>query len=98
MQSVNLLLLASPEQAALPKGVFFENARRRYRVRLYKYGRVFWRSYHHTLHGAMEALGAAKTVQASLENEVPPRIDRPGASLGEMLACAGYTPPQAIRA
>ena len=44
----------------LPRGVFFEPKRNRYRVRLYYCQRVIWRSYHACPYDATEELRRAQ--------------------------------------
>jgi hypothetical protein len=44
----------------LPRGVFFEPRRNRYRVRLYYCQDVVWRSYHPCLETALEELYKAR--------------------------------------
>jgi hypothetical protein len=47
----------------LPKGIFFEAARQRWRVRVYKQGLVIYLSYHKTLEDALTGWYIAKTRQ-----------------------------------
>lgn len=47
----------------LPKGIYFEDDRQRWRVRLYKEGAVVHLSYHRSLEDAMEGWLVAKTRQ-----------------------------------
>lgn len=46
--------------APLPRGIYYEHARQRYRVRLYKRGQPVYLSYHPTLEQAIDALSAAR--------------------------------------
>jgi hypothetical protein len=46
-----------------PKGIFFETARQRWRVRLYKQGDVVHLSYHRSIEDALENWLVAKTIQ-----------------------------------
>lgn len=48
-----------------PQGIWFEERRKRYRVRLYVGPIVVYRSYHKDLKTAMEAYALAKLRQAS---------------------------------
>ena len=43
----------------LPRGIYYEAARKRYRVRVYKFSKVTHRSYHRDLPTALLALEAA---------------------------------------
>ncbi len=54
---------------SLPKGIYFEPLRNRYRVRLYKAGRIIHRSYHKDLEAAEEAYGSAKNIQPTKSME-----------------------------
>jgi hypothetical protein len=47
----------------LPRGIFFETERQRWRVRLYKTGEVIHLSYHRSIEDAMEGWIVAKTRQ-----------------------------------
>ena len=47
----------------IPPGIFFEKARQRFRVRLYRQEVVVWRSYHRTLDDALRALDLARQIQ-----------------------------------
>lgn len=40
---------------ALPRGIWFEPERQRYRVRMYRRSQVVWLSYHFTLEEALNA-------------------------------------------
>lgn len=44
----------------LPNGLYYEKARRRYRVRLYKNGEVIHRSYHRCYNRAVDTLCKAR--------------------------------------
>lgn len=44
----------------LPRGIYYERQRRRYRVRLYYCQTVFWRTYHTNLEGALRGLSIAR--------------------------------------
>lgn len=48
----------------LPKGIFWEPRRQRFRVRLYRRSVVVWRSYHSTFAEALESLSKAKQAQS----------------------------------
>lgn len=50
----------------LPRGIYYEAKRRRYRVRLYYGQRILWRSYHTTLEAAVEQLENAKRYRRTL--------------------------------
>lgn len=73
----------------LPKGIYFEKQRNRYRVRLYKYRHVVWRSYHNTLHEALNAWAKAVSAQAIYEipnlHYAPPQ-SRAGAAFAVLSA------------
>lgn len=49
----------------LPKGLFYEEGRKRFRVRLYHEKRVFHLSYHYSYEEAIATLEAAKNVKRS---------------------------------
>ena len=49
----------------LPRGIYFEEERCRYRVRLYRRSHVVWRTYHFHLEDALEALSSALEAQAA---------------------------------
>lgn len=51
---------------ALPRGIWYEEARKRYRVRVYRKNRVIHRSYHQDLDAARRALQQAKQLRASI--------------------------------
>ena len=55
----------------LPRGIFFEKKRNRFRVRLYKKGVVIHRSYHHSL---KEALVIYNQVAPLARKYTPPTI------------------------
>ena len=61
----------------LPKGIYFEVERGRYRVRLYRRSNVIWRTYHFTLEEALEALSAALEAQATWKPKVKTRATGP---------------------
>lgn len=44
-----------PEGNHLPKGVFFDPERKRYRVRVYRHSQPVWCSYHHDYDSAIRA-------------------------------------------
>jgi hypothetical protein len=56
----------SPEGVALPRGIIYDPARQRYRVRLYHFHRVVWLSYTRTLNDALADFNAAKHKQADV--------------------------------
>lgn len=49
----------------LPRGIYYEARRQRYRVRIYKNNQVVYRSYHTLLEDALAALSQARAVQAA---------------------------------
>jgi hypothetical protein len=53
----------------VPRGIFFEESRNRYRVRLYYCQQVVWRSYHPDLSEAEETLAVAKNYRRELVRE-----------------------------
>jgi hypothetical protein len=55
----------------LPRGVFFEEDRNRYRVRLYFRQNVIWRSYHDNPAAALEALKSAREYRRSHARTCP---------------------------
>lgn len=55
---------------SLPRGIYFEQERKRYRVRLYRRSHVVWRSYHFNLCEAIEALSSALEAQSSWQPSV----------------------------
>ena len=57
--------------SARTKGIWFEENRNRYRVRLYKNGKVVHRSYHTTYEAAESALRDALRTRHSAEPEQP---------------------------
>ena len=52
----------------LPPGVYYEAAKNRWRVRLYKEGTVVFRAYFKSFDAAYEALIKAKDIQANATN------------------------------
>ncbi len=54
-------------RCSLPKGIYFEADRNRFRVRLYLRQRVIHRSYHRDLRDALEALRRAKARREALK-------------------------------
>ena len=56
----------------IPKGVYFEERRKRYRVRLYVGPVVVWRSYHKDLPTALKAYWTAKVTQLGTKENPPP--------------------------
>ena len=61
----------------LPRGIYFEQERSRYRVRLYRRSHVVWRSYHFHLDDALEALSSALEAQAAWKPSVEVKRIRP---------------------
>ena len=57
--------------SARTKGIWFEENRNRYRVRLYKNGKVVHRSYHTTYEAAESALRDALRTRHAAEPEQP---------------------------
>ena len=57
--------------SATTKGIWFEENRNRYRVRLYKNGKVAHRSYHNTYEEAESALRDAMRTRHTAEPEQP---------------------------
>ena len=57
--------------SATTKGIWFEENRNRYRVRLYKNGKVAHRSYHNTYEAAESALRDALRTRHTAEPEQP---------------------------
>lgn len=53
----------------LPKGIYYERSRSRYRVRVYKFGNVVHCSYHRDIDLAVDALHDAKAERDNLEPE-----------------------------
>lgn len=51
----------------MKKGIYFEKTRQRYRVRIYKYGRMVHRSYHVTLSEAETALNEAEAERQTIQ-------------------------------
>lgn len=51
------------QQQQLPPGIWFETARGRYRVRLFRQTVCVWRSYHKNLDDALRVYDAARTAQ-----------------------------------
>lgn len=49
------------------RGIFYEAAKDRYRVRLYLHGEVIWRTYHATWLDALEAWKEAQEYRNSLQ-------------------------------
>lgn len=49
----------------LPRGIWFEKSRGRYRVRIYHRQQIVWRSYHFSLEEALDAHGRALKMQRS---------------------------------
>ena len=49
-----------PYDNPLPKGVFYDASRKRYRVRVYRHSEPVWCSYHHDYTSAMQAYGLAQ--------------------------------------
>ena len=59
-----------PHGNALPKGVFYDTSRKRYRVRVYRHSEPIWCSYHHDYSSAMRAYDLAqKTKQDRIASE-----------------------------
>ena len=56
----------------LPRGIFFEATRNRYRVRLYYGSCVIWRSYHDNVTAALAALQQARAHRRSHVRRRPP--------------------------
>lgn len=57
----------------LPPGIWFEERRKRYRVRVYRRGRVIHRSYHQNVTDALREYVRAKMLQAWLHaNDAKP--------------------------
>ena len=54
---------SAPTKIQAPKGIYFEAARQRWRVRLYKQGEVIHLSYHRSIEDAMEGWLSAKVRQ-----------------------------------
>jgi len=52
-----------PHGNQMPKGVFFDTERKRYRVRIYRHGRPVWCSYHYDYHEAMVAYHKAHSTK-----------------------------------
>jgi hypothetical protein len=50
---------------ALPRGVWFETERQRFRVRMYRRSQVIWLTYHLTLEEALDAHAQACEFQKS---------------------------------
>ena len=66
----------SQEDAAAPKGIYYDAVKRLYRVRLYLKGKVCWLEYHRTLNDALRSLEKGLAHRARLEREgdaLPPR-------------------------
>lgn len=63
----------------LPKGIYYETARRRYRVRLYQCRAVVWHTYHTTLDEAQSALPLAQAAQRAYVKKI--RDDAPPATV-----------------
>lgn len=59
----------------LPRGIWYEPDRNRYRVRLYRRSQVVWRSYHFHIEEALEALSSALQAQTTWipENKKVPK-------------------------
>lgn len=55
----------------LPRGVFFEESRSRYRVRLYFRQNVIWRTYHDDPAAAIVALKQARAYRRSYARQQP---------------------------
>lgn len=59
---------------SLPKGLFLEEGRKRYRVRLYHDKKVFHLSYHYQLEEALSTLEAVKEALREYRKTYSPRI------------------------
>ena len=58
----------------LPRGIFYERERKRFRVRLYRRSHVVWRSYHFQLDEALKALSSALEVQSAWTPTIEPPV------------------------
>lgn len=58
-------------EAQLPRGIWFEEGRGRYRVRIYHRQQIIWRSYHFTLDDALDAHQHALELQRSWRPSAP---------------------------
>jgi len=61
----------------LPLGIYFERARRRYRVRLHRYNKVVHCSYHKSLENAKKALEIATAFRIELSEPAKHRATAP---------------------
>lgn len=69
--------------SALPKGIFYETARKRFRVRLYKFGRVVYQTYHRYLAEALASLDRGMGRRVHLERDT---TKKQGACVTSILA------------
>ena len=62
----------------VPRGIYYEEGRNRYRVRLYYNQKIIWRTYHQTIEAAVAALDDAKTYRRglvrALAKQAPPTL------------------------
>lgn len=73
----------SPDGRLLPRGVSYDPARRRYRVRLYCNDRVIWLTYARSLDDALRDYESALVRQQ--ENELAGHVVRGASSLATLL-------------
>lgn len=66
------------EATVLPRGIWFEPERHRFRVRLYRRSHVIWLTYHTSLDEAIETLNSALEAQSAwqpiVEQKKPPLV------------------------
>lgn len=68
------------------RGLFYEQERKRYRVRLYYQQHMIWRSYHYDYEEALSALRNAQDLRRKLIKDGRlKRLDRPPQNLKDLL-------------
>lgn len=57
------------KNSTLPKGVYYEKNRKRYRIRLHYKQKIVWLTYHKRKHEALQTINIAKAHQEKIARE-----------------------------